>query len=74
MMLTMPPFPLLKFYAFPVREKTIVLNVECEELNAPRQCSRGFKACGKHTLHSIYTTHLALMTHLMHLSTPYPYK
>ena len=28
--------------------------VKCGELNAPRQCSHGFKACGKRTFPSVY--------------------
>ena len=41
----------------------MVLNVECGELNAPRQCSRGFKACRKFMLPIIYTADLALTAH-----------
>ena len=55
-------------------ENSVVLNVECGELNVPRRCSRGFKACGKHTVPDIFTTHFSLMMHLMRLSTPYSYK
>ena len=52
----------MEFCAFPVRENTIVLNVECGELNAPRRCSHGFKACEKCMLPSILklNVHLAL--------------
>ena len=67
-------FPQLEFCAFPIGKNIVVLNVECGELNAPRRCYHGFKACGKHTLPNIYTTHFSLMTHLMHLLSPYPYK
>ena len=69
MLLTMPPFCLLGFCAFPVAENTVVLNVECGELNVRRRCSSG-----KHMLPRIYMAHLVLMAHLMRLSTLYPYK
>ena len=49
-----PPFSRLEFYAFPVGENTIVLNVECGELNVRRRCSRGLKARGKRTLPRVY--------------------
>ena len=74
MVFTMPHFPRLEFCAFPVGENIVVLNVECGELNAPGQCSCGFKASGKCTLLNIYTGHFALTTHLMYLLVPYPYK
>ena len=57
---------------FSIRENIAVLNVECGELNALGRCSRGFKACGKHMLPNIYTTHFAMTAHLMLLLAPYP--
>ena len=74
MVLTMAPFSGLEFCAFPVGENTVVLNVECGELNVRRRCSQGFKASRKHMLPRIYTTHLVLTAHLMRMLTPYAYK
>ena len=41
------PFFLTGICAFPIRENTVVLNVECGELNVWRRCFRGFKVSWK---------------------------
>ena len=49
-----PLFPDWNSILFPVGENIVVLNVECGELYALRQCFCGLKVCGKCTLPNIY--------------------